>query len=154
MVPVVRKRLRHAPRLTPINEFYLANLGTTKERSSGGGETKDRPHPFAPRCLIRHRVAKAATVKATRSRHVLYDPLRMNRGLADIRLEVRGGDIIVDLPGTSFTITYHKPAVSSQLLASYLPVKHDLRTELSQAEFLARALRLANDKARELGRIA
>jgi hypothetical protein len=36
----------------------------------------------------------------------------MKRGLADIRLEVRGGDIIVDLPGTSYTITYHKPAVS------------------------------------------
>jgi hypothetical protein len=78
----------------------------------------------------------------------------MKRGLADIRLEVRGGDIIVDLPGTSYTITYHKPAVSSLLLASYLPVKDDPRTELTQAEFLARALRLANDAARELGWIA
>ena len=34
------------------------------------------------------------------------------RGLADIYLDVRGGDIIVDLPGTSYTVTYHKPAVS------------------------------------------
>jgi hypothetical protein len=78
----------------------------------------------------------------------------MKRGLVDIRLKVRGGDIIVDLPGTSYTITYHKPAVSSLLLASYLPVKDDPRTELTQAEFLARALRLANDTARELGWIA
>ena len=64
------------------------------------------------------------------------------RGLADIHLDVRGGDIIVDLPGTSYTVTYHKPAVSPQ---------DDARTELTQAEFLARAWRLANDKARELG---
>jgi hypothetical protein len=78
----------------------------------------------------------------------------MSRGLADIQLEVRGGDIIVDLPGTSYTVTYHKPGVSSQLLASYLPVKDDPRTELTQAEFLARAWLLANDKARELGWIA
>ena len=80
--------------------------------------------------------------------------LRMRRGLADIQLEVRGGDIIVDLPGTNYTVTYHKPGVSPQLLVSYLPVKDDPRTELTQAEFLARAWRLANDKARELGWIA
>jgi hypothetical protein len=51
------------------------------------------------------------------------------RGLADIHLDVRGGDII---------------------LAAYLPAKDDARTGLTQAEFLARAWRLANDKAREL----
>ena len=72
------------------------------------------------------------------------------RGLADIHLDVRGGDIIVDLPGTRYTVTYHKPAVSPQLLAAYLPGQNDSRTELTQAEFLARAWRLANDKAREL----
>ena len=82
-----------------------------------------------------------------------YD-LRMRQGLADIQLEVRGGDIIVDLPGTNYTVTYHKPGVSPQLLVSYLSVKDDPRTELTQAEFLARAWRLANDKARELGWIA
>ena len=72
------------------------------------------------------------------------------RGLADIHLDVRGGDIIVDLPGTSYTVTYHKPAVSPQLLAAYPPGQNDPRTELTQAEFLARAWRLANEKAREL----
>jgi hypothetical protein len=75
--------------------------------------------------------------------------LRM-RGLADILLDVRGGDIIVDLPGTSYTVTYHKPALSPQLLAAYLPGENDPRTKLTQAEFLARAWRLANEKAREL----
>jgi hypothetical protein len=72
------------------------------------------------------------------------------RGLADIHLDVRGGDIIVDLPGTCYTVTYHKPAVSPQLLATYLPGRDDARTEITQAEFLARAWRLAIDKAREL----
>ena len=79
---------------------------------------------------------------------------KKDRGLAAIQLDVRGGDIIVDLPGTNYTVTYHKPGVSPQLLVSYLPVKDDPRTELTQAEFLARAWRLANDKARELGWIA
>jgi hypothetical protein len=73
------------------------------------------------------------------------------RGLAGIHLDVRGGDIIVDLPGTSYTVTYHKPVVSLQLLTGYLPAKDDARTGLTQADFLARAWRLANDKARELG---
>lgn len=80
--------------------------------------------------------------------------IRLMRGLADIYLDVRGGDIIVDLPGTSYTVTYHKPAVSRQLLAAYPPAKDDARTRLTQTQFLARAWRLANDKARELGWIA
>lgn len=75
-------------------------------------------------------------------------------GLADIYLDVRGGDIIVDLPGTSYTVTYHKPAVCPQLLTANPPAKDDARTGLTQAQFLARAWRLANDKARELGWIA
>ena len=78
----------------------------------------------------------------------------MKPGLADIVLEVRGGDIIVDLPGTSYTVTYHKPAVSPQLLATYLPAKDDPRTEMTQAKFLARAWSFANDRARELGWIS
>ena len=72
------------------------------------------------------------------------------RGLADIHLDVRGDDIIVDLPGTSYTVTYHKPVVAIQLLAAYLHTKDDARAGLTQAEFLARAWRLANDKAREM----
>jgi hypothetical protein len=96
----------------------------------------------------------APRVKAPAEANASCYDLRMRRGLADIQLEVRGGDIIVDLPGTNYTVTYHKPGVSPQLLVSYLPVKDDPRTELTQAEFLARAWRLANDKARELGWIA
>jgi hypothetical protein len=72
------------------------------------------------------------------------------RGLADIHLDVSGSDIIVDLPGTNYTVTYHKPVVAFQLLAANLPSDDDARTGLTLAEFLARASRLANEKAREL----
>ena len=72
------------------------------------------------------------------------------RGLADIHLNVIGSDIIVDLPGTRYTVTYHRPIVSLQLLAAYPPGENDPRTKLTQAEFLARARLLANEKAREL----
>ena len=56
--------------------------------------------------------------------------IRLMRGLADIYLDVRGGDIIVDLPGTSYTVTYHKPAVSRQLLAAYSTARDHARTRL------------------------
>jgi len=97
-------------------------------------------------CCRQHRLA----VPLQRTEWTFSAMIPNMRGLADIHLDVRGGDIIVDLPGTSYTVTYHKPAVSPQLLAAYLPGQNDPRTELTQAEFLARAGRLANEKAREL----
>jgi hypothetical protein len=65
----------------------------------------------------------------------------MKPDIAHIQFEVWDDEIIVSLPGTSYGVMYYKPASSPQLLA---------RTELTQAEFLATAWRLANDKAREL----
>jgi hypothetical protein len=67
-----------------------------------------------------------------------------------IQLEVWDDEIIVSLPGTSYAVTYYKPANSPQLLAKNFSGDDDVRTELTQAEFLATAWRLANDKAREL----
>ena len=75
----------------------------------------------------------------------------MMPSLADIRLAVVDDEILVSLPGTSYSVTYHKPANSPQLVARNRPHRDDGRTELKQAEFLARAWRLANDRARELG---
>ena len=45
---------------------------------------------------------------------------------------------------------YYKPVNSPQLLAKNFPYDDDRHIELTQAEFLARAWRLANDQAREL----
>jgi hypothetical protein len=67
-----------------------------------------------------------------------------------IKLEVWDDEIVVSLPGTDYAVTYYKPANSPQLLAKNFPYDDDVRSELTQGEFLARAWRLANDKAREL----
>jgi hypothetical protein len=74
----------------------------------------------------------------------------MKPDIAHIQLEVWDDEIIVSLPGTSYAVTYYKPANSPQLLAKDFPYDDDRGTELTQAEFLATAWRLANDKAREL----
>ena len=74
----------------------------------------------------------------------------MKPHLTHFQLEVWDDEIIVSLPGTSYAVTYYKPANSPQLLAKDFPYDDDRRTGLTQAEFLARAWRLANDKAREL----
>ena len=67
-----------------------------------------------------------------------------------LELEVWDDEIIVSLPGTNYAVTNYKPANSPQLLAKDFPYDDDRGTELTQAEFLACAWRLANDKAREL----
>ena len=76
--------------------------------------------------------------------------LQMEPDLTHFQIEVWDDEIIVSLPGTSYAVTYYKPANSPQLLAKDFPYDDDRRTELTQAEFLARAWRLANDKASEL----
>jgi hypothetical protein len=71
-----------------------------------------------------------------------------------LHAEVRDNDIIITLPGTSYAVTYYKVPNSPQLLAKSLPTKDDSRVPLTRAEFLTRAWKIANDKARELGWIA
>ena len=68
-----------------------------------------------------------------------------------LHTEVRDDEIIVALPGTTYTVTYYKPENSPQLLAKNFPTMDDGRVPMTQAEFLTRAWKLANDKARELG---
>jgi hypothetical protein len=64
-----------------------------------------------------------------------------------LRVEVEDDSIIVTLPGTSFRVIYGKPCRGSNLVT--LGVNKG--AGLSQADFLVRAWRVANDKARELG---
>jgi hypothetical protein len=75
----------------------------------------------------------------------------MTGAWGSLHVEVWEGEIIVALPGTTYTVTYYKPPNSPQLLARRIAVKDDPRTSMSLSEFLARAWKLANDKARELG---
>ena len=71
--------------------------------------------------------------------------------MTDLRVQICDNEIIVTLPGTSYSVTYYKPARSPQLLAKRLTLKDDLRVSMTSAEFLAIAWRLANEKARDLG---
>ncbi|MGC1345387.1 MAG: hypothetical protein WA863_04635 [Methyloceanibacter sp.] len=68
----------------------------------------------------------------------------------DPHVEVQGRDIIVTLPGTNFMVTYFKPARTSHLIARP-NWTNDPDASIELGEFLAKALRLANAKARELG---
>jgi hypothetical protein len=63
---------------------------------------------------------------------------------------VRGGDIIVTLPGTSFMVTYFKPAGTSHRIARPNWIG-DPDASIELGEFLEQASTVANDKARELG---
>ena len=66
-------------------------------------------------------------------------------------VEMEGGEVIVTLPGTRYAVTYYKPANSPQLHGKHFPEEVDRRSPISQAAFVGKAWKLANDKARELG---
>jgi hypothetical protein len=69
----------------------------------------------------------------------------------ELHVEVKGGDIVVTLPGADYSVTYFKPERAPQLLAKDISDRDDPRLPMTGAEFLAKAWKLANDKARELG---
>ena len=68
-----------------------------------------------------------------------------------LRVQVSFDEIIVSLPGSSYSVVYYKPVNSPQLLARGIPHKDDLGFPTTAADFLAQAWKLANAKARELG---
>jgi hypothetical protein len=71
----------------------------------------------------------------------------------DLHVEVSDGEILVTLPGTSYAVRA-KLTSSLQLSMKHYPVQVDRRSPLSHAEFIGKAWKVANDKARELGWIA
>jgi hypothetical protein len=66
-----------------------------------------------------------------------------------LHVTVRDEAITITLPGTWFTVTYRKLPDLPDLVATN--VVDDRRVALRKADFLARAARIANNKARELG---
>ena len=75
----------------------------------------------------------------------------MTNAWGSLHIEVVDGEITVTLPFTSYSVTYYKPANSRHLLARKFTNKDDPQAPMTSAEFLAKAWRVANDKARELG---
>jgi hypothetical protein len=70
---------------------------------------------------------------------------------ADLRVEVVDDEIIVTLPGWYYSVTYFKLERAPQLLAKNMSERDDPRAPMTVSEFLAKAWKAANDKARELG---
>jgi hypothetical protein len=68
----------------------------------------------------------------------------------DLHVEVRGGEIIVTLPGTNFMVTYFKPAGTSHLIARP-NWTDDPDASIELGELLEQAWTAANVKACELG---
>ena len=68
-----------------------------------------------------------------------------------LRLDVVDDEIIVSLPVTKYSVTYFKRANTPQHLSKNIPHRDDLQTPIALSDFLSRAWRVANDKARELG---
>ena len=75
----------------------------------------------------------------------------MTQSWGSLRIDVVDDEIIVSLPGTSYSVTYFKRPNSPQLLARRIADKDDPRVPFTVSEFLARTWKAANDKARELG---
>jgi hypothetical protein len=70
----------------------------------------------------------------------------------ELSIEVKGKELIVRLPGSNYVVTYFKREGSPGLLAKDMPDNDDPRLpRMTAAEFLAKAWKLANEKARELG---
>jgi hypothetical protein len=72
----------------------------------------------------------------------------------NLRVDVIDDEIIIVLPGTTYSVTYYKPANSPQLLAKNISEEDDRRTPVKLSDFLIRAWQAANVKARELEWIA
>jgi len=66
-------------------------------------------------------------------------------------VEVWGGGIIVTLPGTNYWVSYFKENDSPGLFAADIANRDDPRVTITANEFLEKAWKLANERARELG---
>jgi hypothetical protein len=67
-----------------------------------------------------------------------------------LHVEMRGQDILITMPGTGFRVVYLKP--DGGQLAAMVDYSQNQRNALfTRLQFLTRARKLANEKARELG---
>jgi hypothetical protein len=71
--------------------------------------------------------------------------------MSELEVHVVDQDIIVNLPGTRFTITYHRSSDFPVLIEKAEWTRDDPEAPINLSIFRARAWQAANDKARELG---
>jgi hypothetical protein len=68
-----------------------------------------------------------------------------------LHVELRNHDILVTMPGTNFRVVYRKPNLSPGLVARLDYFQNQQKGPITRAQFLARARKLTDAKARELG---
>jgi len=69
-----------------------------------------------------------------------------------LSIRTRGKELVVTLPGSNYAVTYFKPSGSPGLLAKDMVNTDDPRLpRMTAAQFLAKAWKMANEKAKELG---
>jgi hypothetical protein len=69
----------------------------------------------------------------------------------ELTVDVAGNEILVTLLGSNYTVTYFKRRGFPGLFAKDIIHTNDPRIPITSAEFLAKAWKVANTKARELG---
>jgi hypothetical protein len=69
----------------------------------------------------------------------------------ELSIKVQGRELTVTLPGSKYSVTYFKRHGQFGLLAKEIVNEDDPRLPLTAGQFLAKAWKLANEKARELG---
>jgi hypothetical protein len=68
-----------------------------------------------------------------------------------LRLEMQDTEFVITVPGTSYQVTFRQLADGPGISASHNICRDDRDASITRSEFLGRAWRVANDKARELG---
>jgi hypothetical protein len=71
--------------------------------------------------------------------------------MQNLHVEVRNDAIVVTMPGTSLRVAYRKPHRGSQLVPRLDYFQHQQKGPITRAEFIDKALKLATERARELG---
>jgi hypothetical protein len=101
------------------------------------------------RILVSVTVSPRHVAGMRRLRPALF--LLYRRTMTSWPLHCQVREIIVTLPGTTYTVTYYKRDRSPQLLARLISDADDKRAPLKLSESLSGAWKAANSKARELG---
>ena len=66
-------------------------------------------------------------------------------------MRIVNDEIVVSLPGFHYSATYYKPYNAPHLVERNIPITDDPRIRMKKSEFVVKARKLANEKARELG---
>jgi hypothetical protein len=116
-------------------------------KSHSGREDEGAPMTQAEFHARAWKAAQGASIGVDRVKKCGVEGNRMQ----DLHIEVRVQDIVVTMPGTTLRVVYRKPHRGSQLVARLDYFQDQQKGPITRAEFLTRALKAANDKARELG---